>query len=381
MTLRIGITSFATAGGSGIVATELGQHLAKQGHEIHYISNAIPIRLSGFEPNVQFHQVELSSYPPFPSTPYSLSLATKMTEVARSRKLDILHVHYAIPHAASAYLAKQMLLPLPLATVTTLHGTDITLVGREPSFFELTRFCIEQSDRVTAVSEWLRRETVDTFDVRKSIQVIPNFVDTEIFRPRPDLRAENPLRRHGEKLVLHASNFRPVKNVPRVLEIFAATRKEVDARLVLVGDGPERSAAERQAVELGIQEDVLFLGGQDMMAELVAMADVLLLPSEHESFGLVALEAMSCGVPVVVARRGGLVEVVEHGVTGFLDDPHDVSAMAGHVIRILSDDALAQSLGENARRTVKERWCIRKVIHEYVALYRGAIDRACGRTS
>jgi N-acetyl-alpha-D-glucosaminyl L-malate synthase BshA len=381
MSFRVGITSFATAGGSGIVATELGLHLARQGHEIHYISNAIPIRLSGFEPNVQFHQVELSSYPPFPSTPYSLALATKMTEIARSRKLDILHVHYAIPHAASAFLAKQMLAPLPLATVTTLHGTDITLVGREPSFFELTRFCIEQSDRVTAVSDWLRRETIEIFQVRKPIQVIPNFVDTENFRPRPDLQAENPLRRRGEKLVLHASNFRPVKNVPRVLEIFAAARAKVDARLIMVGDGPERGPAERQAAELGIQDDVLFLGGQEMMEELIAMADVLLLPSEYESFGLVALEAMSCAVPVVVARRGGLVEVVEHGVTGFLDDPHDVAAMAGHLIRVLDDAALAARLGAKARQVVSERWCIRNVIHQYVALYADAIDRACGRAS
>jgi len=234
---RIGITSFATPGGSGIVATELGLHLAQRDYEVHFISSSMPARLRGFEPNVIFHEVETSSYPPFPHAPYSLALASKMTEVARYHHLDLLHVHYAIPHAASAYLAKQMLAPEAIATVTTLHGTDITLVGREPSFFPLTRWVIDQSDAVTAVSEYLRRETLDTFQVRRPVEVIPNFVDTQVCVPRPDLRKENPLSRNGERLLVHASNLRPVKNIDRVITVFAQVRHQMPCRLVVVGDG------------------------------------------------------------------------------------------------------------------------------------------------
>jgi N-acetyl-alpha-D-glucosaminyl L-malate synthase BshA len=375
MTLRIGITSFAASGGSGILATELGRHLAMRGHQVHFISSALPLRLSGFEPNLCFHRVEMTTYTPFPSAPYSLALASKMTEVALSADLDLLHVHYAIPHAASAYLAKQMLAPRPLKTITTLHGTDITLVGREPSFFPLTRFAIEQSDAVTAVSQWLHDETVREFGTTREIRVIPNFVDTDVFRPRPDLRAANPLRRGDEKLIIHASNFRPVKNVHRVAEIFAMVRQDLKCRLVLVGDGPELATIERLTKRLGVHDDVLFLGVQEEMEEVMAMADVLILPSEHESFGLVALEAISCGVPVVVSNRGGLPEVITEGESGFLRDPHDVPAFAAAVTRILSEPELAARMGETGRSISRERFCIRCVITDYLDLYSELLGR------
>jgi len=375
VSLRIGITSFATSGGSGIVATELGRQLANQGHEVHFISSALPVRLSGFEPNLCFHRVELSTYPPFPSAPYSLALASKMTEVAQAHALQILHVHYAIPHAASAYLAKQMLAPKRLKTITTLHGTDITLVGREPSFFPLTRFAIEQSDAVTAVSDWLKRETDKTFEPEKEICVIPNFVDVDLFRPRPDLRATNPLRRGDEAVLLHASNFRPVKNAHRVVEAFALTRAERRARLVLVGDGPEHSRAERLARELGVIDDVLMLGVQDEIQDIVAMADVLLLPSEHESFGLIALEAMSSETPVVATTGGGLPEVIDHGRTGLLVDPHDVPAQVEAIRGLLDDPARAKAMGAAARQVAIEKFSIPRVIHRYVELYEEQLER------
>ncbi len=378
---RVGITSFATQGGSGIVATELGIHLAQRGYEIHFISNAMPVRLPAFEPNVIFHEVETSSYPPFPHAPYSLALATKMTEVARFHELDILHVHYAIPHAASSYLAKQMLRPTPIATVTTLHGTDITLVGREPSFFPLTRFVIEESDAETAVSSFLERETREVFDVQRDIKVIPNFVDTHVFVPQPKLREKNPLKEPGQKLIVHASNFRKVKNVDRVVQVFAQVRQTHDCRLVMVGDGPERGPAQRLGRELGVADHMVFLGHQESMAELMAMADVMLLPSETESFGLVALEAMSCETPVVASDRGGLPEVIEDGKTGFLHDPHDVDALSASVRRILEDPALARQMGLLGRARAVETYCIRCVIHDYTRLYDDLLDRVCHKRS
>jgi L-malate glycosyltransferase len=375
--LRVGITSFASQGGSGVVATELGLALARRDDfEIHFISHAQPPRLSTFTPNLFFHEVETSSYPPFPHAPYSLALASKMTEVANYHELDVLHVHYAIPHAASSYLAKQMLAPRPIATITTLHGTDITLVGREPGFFPLTKFSIEQSDSVTAVSEFLARETHEVFEVEREIQVITNFVDTSVFVPRPDLRADNPLKRGDEPILLHVSNLRPVKNIPALVRTFAMVREQRHARLVVVGEGPERRPAEELARELGVAEDVLFLGNQESMAELMAMAQVLLLPSEHESFGLVALEAMSCGTPVVASSRGGIPEVVHDGRHGFLHEPHDIEGMAKSVLRILARGSLASELGERARADAVSRFCIRCVIDDYVDLYRDQAERA-----
>lgn len=380
---RIGITSFATQGGSGIVATELGLALARRGDfEVHFISNALPVRLRHFTPNVFFHEVEPANYPLFPHPPYSLTLASKMTEVARYHALDVLHVHYAIPHAASAYLAKQMLLPDPISVITTLHGTDITLVGQQPSFYPLTRFVIERSDAVTAVSEFLREETERVFRVDRPIEVIRNFVDTRVFVPRPDLRANNPLTEPGVPLLIHASNFRKVKNLPGILRTFARVRADRRCVLALVGDGPERVPAQRLARELGVEADVRFLGGQETMEELLAMADVLLLPSETESFGLVALEAMSCGTPVVASDRGGLPEVVKDGDTGFLRDPDDVEGMAQAVLVLLDDRARARAMGERGREVACERFCIRCVIDDYVELYdRMGRSRASGGTS
>lgn len=367
--IRIGITSFAAVGGSGIVATELGIHLARRGYEIHFISNAVPARLTTFAPNIYFHEVEVVTYTPFPHTPYSLALATKMTEVARYHQLDILHVHYAIPHAASAFLAQQMLLPRRVATVTTLHGTDITLVGHVPSFFALTKFVIERSDAVTAVSKFLEVETRRIFGIDRPIDVIANFVDTSVFVPRPDLKAKRCFGGPSDHVLMHASNFRPVKNIPTVLQVFAQVRKQLPAKLVFVGDGPERGPAESLARELGVAPDVVFLGNQELIQEILPMADVLLLPSEHESFGLVALEAMSCGTPVVATNRGGLPEVVRPGETGFLHDPHDVDGQAASVLRLLRDPALADAMAQRARQVTEERWCISCVIEDYLALY------------
>lgn len=367
---RIGITSFASQGGSGILATELGVALARRGDfEVHFLSHAHPHRLPRFTPNLYFHEVQTGSYPPFPHAPYSLALASKMTEVALEFSLDILHVHYAIPHAASSYLAKQMLAPQNIATVTTLHGTDITLVGREPSFFPLTRFAIEKSDAVTAVSEWLRRETEEIFDIERCIEVVPNFVDTRVFVPRPDLRASNPLAPDGLPLLLHASNLRPVKNLAGVMRTFARVRRELPCRLAIVGEGPEKRPAQELSQELQVSDDVLFLGNQESVEELVAMANVLLLPSENESFGLVALEAMSCGTPVVASNRGGLPEVVTDGEHGYLREPDDHQGMAEGILRILRDPSLAVRMGESAREVARERFCIECVIHQYIELY------------
>jgi len=367
---RIGITSFATTGGSGIVATELGLALAQRDdYEIHFISHAMPVRLRHFTPNVFFHEVDSTNYPPFPHTPYSLALASKMVEVVKYHDLDVLHVHYAIPHAPAAYLAQQMLKPSRLGVITTLHGTDITLVGQEPSFYPLTRFAIENSDAVTAVSEYLRAETDRIFKVDRPIDVIRNFVDTAVFVPRPDLRADNPLREGDTPLIVHASNLRPVKNVPRVIEVFARVRAQRPCTLAVVGDGPERNPAQRLARKLGVADDVRFLGAQESMAEVLAMADALLLPSESESFGLVALEAMSCGTPVVSSNRGGLPEVVTDGETGFLHEPDDVEGMAASLARIFDEPGLAARLGDAGREDARSRFCIRCVLDDYLNLY------------
>jgi N-acetyl-alpha-D-glucosaminyl L-malate synthase BshA len=367
---RIGITSFATAGGSGVVATELGLALARTGDfEIHFISHAQPHRLRHFESNVFFHEVETASYPPFPHAPYSLALASKMTEVARYHGLDLLHVHYAIPHAASAWLAQQMLGDDAIGVLTTLHGTDITLVGQDPSLFPLTRFVIQRSDSVSAVSEYLRAETLRVFDVDRPIEVIGNFVDTSVFVPRPDLRAANPLAGPGVPLLMHASNFRPVKNVEKVVEVFAKVRASRECKLAMVGDGPEVNPARSLAKRLGVEGDVHFLGNQDSTEELLAMCDVLLLPSETESFGLVALEAMSCAVPVVASNRGGIPEVVTDGETGLLFEPEDVPGMAQAVQGLLDDPGRARAMGERGRETARQKFCISRVIHQYTDLY------------
>jgi N-acetyl-alpha-D-glucosaminyl L-malate synthase BshA len=367
--LRIAITCYPTSGGSGIVATELGMELARMGHEIHFVASSLPVRLRTFERNLFFHQVETHFYPLFLDAPYSLSLAAKMADVAESYSVDILHVHYAIPHAASAYLARSMVKPRRLLTATTLHGTDITLVGQEPSFYRITKFCIEASDAVTAVSEYLKVRTEESFSTQKEIHVVPNFVDSQKFRPDGATVPKTMFCPGSEPLIIHISNFRPVKNIGTLIKVFHKVRTETPARLVLIGDGPERVPAEKLCARLGIQQDVMFLGNQECIEGILPLADVLLLPSEQESFGLVCLEAMSCSVPVVATRAGGVREVVEHGSTGFLHDPLDVEAMAGSVLDLLHDSDKRQSMGKMGRQVAQERFAVSDVVRKYVRLY------------
>lgn len=373
---RIGIVCYPTSGGSGIVATELGLSLARRGWEVHFITYALPIRLKGFEKNVFFHEVQTANYPVLHHPPYTLALAVKITEVAETHGLDLVHVHYAIPHAVCAYLSRRMMLPSVLPVVTTLHGTDITLVGVQPSFHKITRFSIDQSDRVTAVSEFLRQKTDELFAVEKPIRVIPNFVDPELFHPERGGHPAFPFLEPGEKTLMHASNFRPVKQVDVVVRTFARLAAELPARLVMVGDGPERWQAQELARSLGVADRVFFLGVQERMETLLPLADLLLLPSEHESFGLVALEAMACGVPVIATNKGGTNELVENGVSGFLVDPQDGEAMAATARRVLDDESLALRVGEAARRRAVDLFSETAVVDRYEALYRELVPSA-----
>ncbi len=349
--MKIGITCYPTYGGSGAVATELGLALARRGHEVHFISYASPFRLRGFAERVFFHEVDTSiaHYPLFDHFPYTLALASKQYEVAKREELDILHVHYAIPHATTAWLAREMLQgKRPLKVITTLHGTDITLVGQEASFYEITKFSIERSDEVTAVSAFLRDETYRTFGcVSCNVRVIPNFVNLEEYRPDPAACA-GAFAPAGQKVITHVSNFREVKRVKDVVRIFARIRKAMPATLVMVGDGPERADAEREAEQLGVAESVRFLGRLDRVAVILQASDLFLLPSQSESFGLAALEAMGCGSPAVASRVGGLPEVIEDGVSGILEPAGSVEAMARRSIELLQDPARHRAMREAA---------------------------------
>lgn len=373
--MRIGITCYPTYGGSGVVATELGMELAARGHEVHFITYALPIRLAEMpdQPEVAsrvtFHEVEVSHYPLFDYPPYELALATQMAEVAEHHQLDVLHVHYAIPHSVSALLAQQMLAPRRLPFVTTLHGTDITLVGQDRSYLPITRFAIEQSNGVTAVSEYLRQVTLRDFKPNQSIEVIYNFVNCERYRrePNPALRAQ--FARPDERILAHLSNFRPVKRIPDVIEVFARVRRKMPARLLLIGDGPERANAEWLVREKGLSEEVHFLGKQNRVHEKLSLADLFLLPSELESFGLAALEAMACEVPVIATRVGGLPEVITDGENGFLVSVGDVEAMAARALEILSDPERARQLGQRARACTQQRFCSSLIIPRYEAFY------------
>jgi N-acetyl-alpha-D-glucosaminyl L-malate synthase BshA len=369
--MKIGITCYPTYGGSGAIATELGIELAQRGHEIHFISYAQPFRLPHFMERVYFHEVETTRYPLFEHNNYSLSLAAMMHEVATRAELDLLHVHYAIPHATSAWIAKEMLGDRhPLRIVTTLHGTDITLVGQERSYFDITRFSIQKSDGITAVSDYLKRETVDHFDVAgDSIEVIHNFVDPELYRRGSHPCRKDTFLRPDEMLVMHVSNFRPVKRVQDVVRIFARIHKSVPSKLIFVGDGPERPVATAEAEALGITDRVIFLGKQDSVAELLACADLLLLPSASESFGLVALEAMASGVPVVSSNAGGLPEVVEDGVTGHLGSVGDVEAMADAGISILKDNQKWVRMSVAAQKVASERFGANVIVPQYERYY------------
>jgi N-acetyl-alpha-D-glucosaminyl L-malate synthase BshA len=379
--LKIGITCYPTYGGSGVVATELGLELAQRGHEIHFISYAQPIRLTRPAPNIHFHEVEVSRYPLFEYPPYDLALATRMAEVSELYELDLLHVHYAIPHSVSALLARQMLLWGPekrrLPFVTTLHGTDITLVGQDPSYLPVTRFSIEQSDGVTAISNYLRERTLSVFEIKNNVHVIYNFVNCELYCRDKDLgsrRAE--YAPNGERILVHVSNFRPVKRLTDVIEIFDRVRKQLPAKLLLMGDGPERSPAEWLAVQKGIHNDVIFLGKQEQIGEKLAIADVLLLPSQLESFGLAALEAMASEVVPVATRVGGLPEVVEHGKTGFLADVGDVDAMAKDAIAILNDETRLRKMGKDCRAAAADKFSAKKIIPQYEDFYRRVLERS-----
>ena len=360
--MKIGITGYPTYGGSGIVATELGLELAARGHEVHFISYAQPIRLPQEVERVHFHEVEVANYPLFAYPPYCLALASRMFEVAERYGLDLLHVHYAIPHAVSALLARQMMKSRRLPFVTTLHGTDISLVGQEPGYFPITRYSIEASDGVTTVSGYLERATREVFGVSNEIRVINNFVNCDLYKPEP--------RRPGcRPRLIHISNFRPVKRPADCVRILQEVRREIDAELWMVGDGPERGACERLARELGVEAYVEFLGKQDYIYKLLPQAQVLLLPSEHEAFGLAALEGMACGVPPVATRVGGVGELVDDGVDGFLEPAGDPSAQARRVIQLLSDQALHERMAGAARRAAEQRFGSQRIVPLYEAFY------------
>jgi N-acetyl-alpha-D-glucosaminyl L-malate synthase BshA len=351
------------------VATELGMSLAKAGDDIHFISYALPSRLNLMHERVRFHEVTVTAYPLFdPYPPYTLALATKMAEVASFEKLDVLHVHYAIPHAISAHLAKEILKSQNLKVITTLHGTDITLVGRDESYLPITRFGIDVSDGVTAVSNWLRDETIKNFGTKKEINVIPNFVDPARFKRNSGTFCHT-FGKPGEKLLVHVSNFRPVKRVMDVVHVFERVSPRIPSRLIMIGDGPDRSRAEAYCREHRLRDRVFFLGNVPNLEEVLGACDLFLLPSEAESFGMAALEALACEVPVIATIAGGLPEVVENGVTGFLLPMGDVDAMASAALEILSNDALRKQMGKAGRAQAIERFDEAKIVPLYRELY------------
>lgn len=377
--MRIGILCHPTYGGSGIVATELGLALAARGHRVHFVSHALPFRLPEGHPNTWFHEVGVTTYPLFKYPPYSQVLAGTLVDICRQEMLDVVHAHYAIPHAVSAYLCRQILAsPLP-AIVTTLHGTDITLIGIDSSFYEITRFGIRQSDAVTAVSSYLAEATRESFNPEVDIRVIPNFVDVAHFSPA--LRSQVLRSFHaepGEMLIGHLSNFRPVKRVSDVIRTFHLIQKRIPARLLMLGEGVELEPSRHLAAELGIAGRVSFLGPITKVAEILAQLDLFLLPSEHESFGLAALEAMACGVPVVSTRAGGVPEVVEHGVSGFLCAVGDTPCMAASAVSLLKDPVRLEAMRAAARRRAVEEFPTDRIIDRYVALYEEVLGRVGG---
>lgn len=369
--MKIGITCYPTYGGSGVVATELGKALASKGHQVHFISYAIPQRLNRFVKNIFFHEVEMSNYPLFEHNLYTLALTSKMLEVIEFEKLDLIHVHYAIPHATSAYLAQQILRKsnLDIKVITTLHGTDITLVGLEPSFLPLVKFSIEASDGVTAVSRFLKEKTLTNYHIEKDIEVIYNFIDTDIYKKVSNENFKKMVAPENEKILMHTSNFRPVKRVSDTIKILERVKKEIPAKLVLIGDGPDRSDCERLVRELHLQKDVFFLGKQDALAELLSAADIFLMPSQSESFGLSALEAMSCGVPVISSSVGGLPELVIHNETGFIAEFGDIERMAKYVVSLLKNEKKYQTFSQNCRNTAVNVFNKNIIVPQYEQYY------------
>jgi N-acetyl-alpha-D-glucosaminyl L-malate synthase BshA len=377
--VNVGITCYPTYGGSGIVATELGMELAARGYEVHFITYANPIRLDPDTPRIHYHEVEVSTYPLFQYPPYCLALASRMSEVAEAYDLDLLHVHYAIPHSISALLAQQIMAPKRrVPFITTLHGTDITLVGADRSYYPITRFSIERSDGVTSISEDLRRQTIETFEISREIRVITNFVNCELYRPDDARRGASAYASKDEKLLIHVSNFRPVKRVLDCVRILAEVRKRAPARLLMVGDGPERGPAEHLARELKVERDISFLGKQNHVERLLPLAHVLLMPSEMESFGLAALEGMACGVVPVATRVGGVPELITDGEDGYLEAVGDIQAQATRVVALLTDEELHYRMSKAGRWKAGERFCTEKVIPQYEQYYRDVLEGAGG---
>ena len=375
--MKIGIVCYPTYGGSGVMATELGLGLARKGHEIHFITYRRPARLTGFQANVFYHEVSHEDYPLFEYQPYDTALASKLVDVVRYTNLDILHVHYAIPHAAVAYMAKKILLTEGryLPVVTTLHGTDITLVGNNKSFAPVVAFSINKSDGVTAVSEDLRRQTFDFFDINTDIKVIPNFIDFKRFSKRNKDHFKKAIAPNGERILTHVSNFRKVKRVQDVIHVFKKVYDATPAKLLLIGDGPERKNLEDLCRKIGLCHEIRFLGKQDAVEELLAVSDVFVMPSASESFGLAALEAMACEVPVVSTNVGGLPEVNEHGVTGYLSDVGDVEGMARNALRILNDDDTLSRFRTNALAKARE-FDIERILPMYEKYYQGILAKS-----
>jgi N-acetyl-alpha-D-glucosaminyl L-malate synthase BshA len=369
--MRIGIVCYPTFGGSGVLATELGKALADKGHQVHFITYQQPVRLNEFNANIFYHEVRVTTYPLFDYPPYETALSSTMVDVMINHQLDLLHVHYAIPHASAAYLAKKIVEAQSgrvVPVITTLHGTDITLVGRDKTFAPVVAFSINQSDAITAVSENLRDETYRTFPIEKEIRVIYNFVDTRRFHKKPIDAFRKAIAPNGERILMHASNFRKVKRVQDVVRIFEIVRRKMPAKLMFVGDGPERSGAESLCRELGLCDDIRFVGKQEQMEEILAIADLFLLTSDYESFGLAALEAMAAGVPVISTNAGGLPEIAIQGETGYLNDVGDIYGMSDNAIRILEDDAVLKQFKANAAAHAKN-FDIHRIVPQYEALY------------
>jgi N-acetyl-alpha-D-glucosaminyl L-malate synthase BshA len=378
--MNIGITCYPVYGGSGVVATELGKALAGRGHNVHFIAYSMPFRLGHVASNITFHEVNVNTYPLFEYPPYSLALTSKMVDVVHHEELDLMHVHYAIPHATSAVQAQQILKQKDerVPVVTTLHGTDITLVGRDPSFRPVVNYSINESDGVTAVSKFLRRETHEHFDIESEIEVIPNFIDTDRFQRANKDHFKQALCPNGEKVIVHVSNFRPVKRAQDVVEVFHKLCGEdlCDLKLLLVGDGPDRVPTEHLARELGVYEDVRFLGKQEPIEEILSIADVFLMPSGSETFGLAALEAMACGVPVVCSDIGGLPELVPDEEAGFLCPLGDVGALTDRTRRILTDEDLHDRMARAARRRAVGSYSLDEIVPRYEAYYEEVRERS-----
>ena len=374
--IKIGIVCYPTFGGSGVVATELGKALAKEGHKVHFITYSQPTRLDFLNENLFYHEVDFRSYPLFEYPPYELALASKMVSVVKNEKLDLLHVHYAIPHASAAYMAKQILRSegIYIPVVTTLHGTDITLVGKDPSYEPVVTFSINQSDGVTAVSEDLRRETYEHFKIEKDIDVIPNFIDLDKFKKQKKDHFKKAICPNGESLVVHTSNFRKVKRIADVVQIFANILKEIPAKLLMIGDGPERAKAEAQSKELNIENDVRFLGKLEAIEEVLSVADLFLMPSEKESFGLAALEAMACEVPLISSNAGGLPELNVQGITGFMSGVGDTADMSRKALFVLDKKNLP-TFKQNALKRAKE-FDIANILPLYEQVYERVLQKA-----